>query len=225
VPKYSSCLQHSTDSYSAHNSAQSPLLRLPAEIRNEIYAYILTEPDATYHFDYRPYPYGECVSHGSSVKQPNRLALLRTCRQVFYEAAKLPFKFNTGYFADLGVLLCLASSSYNFECSAYESSAWLRDHLQSITIQIGQYEDSPNHVRRLEKSSYRFGLSNLAGLLPSVKTASISLATISPSDPWMSPNHRARLLHGRTETLNALREWIKRGNTDIIVVDEHGSAV
>ncbi|KAF7446426.1 hypothetical protein Ptr902_09458 [Pyrenophora tritici-repentis] len=70
---------------------QSPLLRLPPEIRNRIWEFALggmvyrvKNPDSDRHRKLAPSP-----------KQPAGISLLRVCRQIYAEAAMLPSLLNT----------------------------------------------------------------------------------------------------------------------------------
>jgi len=89
----------SNPSSSEHNALASPLLRLPAELRNLIYTYVISNNK-----------YGEGGFSGSSDPETGepihmRLApyekgqiwigLLLTCRQIHSETAPLPFALNT----------------------------------------------------------------------------------------------------------------------------------
>ncbi|KAH7076572.1 hypothetical protein BKA63DRAFT_412497, partial [Paraphoma chrysanthemicola] len=93
----------------ARNAASSPLLRLPVELRNKIYAYVLT---GNY-----PYPFNVMNSTMDPPKQgevsqairimkeePHPLALLSCCRQVHADAKLLPFELNVFEFEVLGRL-------------------------------------------------------------------------------------------------------------------------
>jgi hypothetical protein len=89
-----------------HNDPVSPLLRLPAELRNQIYEYALTstEPLA---FSWKKSPLekkkrrnGIQLSSGA----PPGLALLFVCRKTHYETVLLPFVFNTVQCRSLAVL-------------------------------------------------------------------------------------------------------------------------
>ncbi|RYN33813.1 hypothetical protein AA0112_g5632 [Alternaria arborescens] len=72
------------------NSDISPLLRLPGEIRNEVYQYVLNE--GAYHFmDDDLWPMTECEE---------RFALLRVCREIYNETRLLPFSLNTFSFSN-----------------------------------------------------------------------------------------------------------------------------
>ncbi len=76
--------------YSARqNQQQSPLLRLPPELRNKIYGYVLGGKV----FQFRSEKYHELVK--SSMKKKQNLALLGVCRQVYAETALLPFTLST----------------------------------------------------------------------------------------------------------------------------------
>ncbi|KAI4648275.1 hypothetical protein J4E93_004687 [Alternaria ventricosa] len=77
------------------NQRNSPLLRLPAEIRNLIFGYALG--GRTFHISHNIYQdvtKNTNVSKNTSVSK-NALALLAVCRQVFAETALLPFSSNT----------------------------------------------------------------------------------------------------------------------------------
>jgi len=67
------------------NTAESPLLRLPGEIRNHIYEHVLGQRT------YALWVY----SFKATYTHPNDLALLRVCRKVYDEAKLLPFSLNT----------------------------------------------------------------------------------------------------------------------------------
>ncbi|KAI4926058.1 uncharacterized protein J4E92_006795 [Alternaria infectoria] len=71
------------------NQRNSPLLRLPAEIRHLIFGYALG--GKTFHIDYNEY---QGIAKNMTVSK-NTLALLAVCRQVFAETALLPFSSNT----------------------------------------------------------------------------------------------------------------------------------
>lgn len=74
------------------NAANSPLLRLPAELRNEIFAYVYT--DAVYHLGPTDY-YGEPRAdlRGSEACLRRReVHLSLVCRQVHAEIALLPYE-------------------------------------------------------------------------------------------------------------------------------------
>lgn len=68
---------------------QSPLLHLPAELRNEIYAYVLTT---------NLYRVG---SDGRILTDTRPLLLLRVCRQIHEETATMPISINQFCFLTL----------------------------------------------------------------------------------------------------------------------------
>jgi hypothetical protein len=91
------------------NAQELPLLRLPAETRNEIYAYVLTEsPDARYTFNHfvirETSAGGRAGTLSDAREQPLRLALLATCRQIHTETQALPFTVNRLCFRQLTIL-------------------------------------------------------------------------------------------------------------------------
>ncbi|KAL8721886.1 MAG: hypothetical protein Q9225_001522 [Loekoesia sp. 1 TL-2023] len=97
------------------NSASSPLLRLPSEIRNKIYEYALggnhlevdyephehkykTIKKQRYRTHYGGGLYHECAGEGDDIPSSLHLGLLRVCRQIYGEAALLPYALNTFVF-------------------------------------------------------------------------------------------------------------------------------
>ena len=78
---------HST----ARNATKSPLLRLPAELRNLIYA--CTFDNTTYNFFQDNKPTEKTLCAGSSTE--NNMSLLLVSRQVHAETAYLPYELST----------------------------------------------------------------------------------------------------------------------------------
>jgi hypothetical protein len=77
------------------NRSESPLLRLPAELRNQIFEYALHEHTGrTFQVDKRN------IHEGRFLKKPafNALDLLQVSRQVYAETAALPVRRNTYFF-------------------------------------------------------------------------------------------------------------------------------
>jgi hypothetical protein len=84
------------------NATTSPLLRLPGEIRNFIYEYVFRE-DARYNLAAKTFPKEQpTLEDVRDIRLfpvvPHRLALVRTCRQLYIETALLPLQFNTFVF-------------------------------------------------------------------------------------------------------------------------------
>ncbi|KAF2622061.1 hypothetical protein BU25DRAFT_426018 [Macroventuria anomochaeta] len=75
------------------NATMSPLLCLPAELRNRVFAYIL----GGYEFKLQGGWNGRCQARHilSDVGGHGILGLLRTCRQIYAETRMLPFALNT----------------------------------------------------------------------------------------------------------------------------------
>ncbi|KAF1830338.1 hypothetical protein BDW02DRAFT_633741 [Decorospora gaudefroyi] len=84
------------------NVRNSPLLRLPGELRIKIYGYVLRQDEYW------------VIGHGGPTpawyKPGNRLALLSACRQLYQETHLLPFALNEFYFVGYYELqdFCLA---------------------------------------------------------------------------------------------------------------------
>ncbi|USP77115.1 hypothetical protein yc1106_04389 [Curvularia clavata] len=104
------------------NQQQSPLLRLPAELRNKIFAYALG--GRTFRFKTTGnYPwYIKNVT-----KYKHALALLQVCRQIYAETALLPFSTNTFSASRLYVLEEWAESLHSARA---QSIKWIRLKLQ-----------------------------------------------------------------------------------------------
>ncbi|EFQ95529.1 hypothetical protein PTT_06326 [Pyrenophora teres f. teres 0-1] len=68
------------------NQQTSPLLRLPAELRNKVYTYVFHTPPIRPYRDHRVY--------GAWAYSRRRLRLLQVCRQVYFEARLVPFTCN-----------------------------------------------------------------------------------------------------------------------------------
>ncbi|EMD94207.1 hypothetical protein COCC4DRAFT_79558 [Bipolaris maydis ATCC 48331] len=116
-------------SSSVKANQQSPLLRLPAEVRNMIWEFALgrrlyeIKPRKVY--GRRTYPRGD----------PSEVSLLRVCRQIYAEAASIPLRQNTFLIADpLQPEACLSTfkcyqrrqiTSLRFECSMPYPVAYL----------------------------------------------------------------------------------------------------
>jgi hypothetical protein len=119
-----------TDSHSTNDKHDSPLLALPAEIRNEIYAYVFGGKAIT--MDHGPCRhvlsrkvftpervYGTIaprmvelwLAPCEDIRPAYTLALLETCRQIYAEAHTLPFELNAFLFADVRTLELLAESA------------------------------------------------------------------------------------------------------------------
>jgi hypothetical protein len=88
------------------NDRESSLLRLPAELRNAVYVYVLYE--GTYNFKTRDYCYAKHESILMTIsyvrpglgleRRPHRLSLLRVCRRIHQESSLLPLLLNTCVF-------------------------------------------------------------------------------------------------------------------------------
>ena len=87
----------------AANQLRSPLLRLPAELRNLIYHYALGNCTLTFSDDYKP---RLCQHDTPRLCQRDKPAfpLLAVCVQIHAEAALLPYSLNTFVIATAEVL-------------------------------------------------------------------------------------------------------------------------
>jgi hypothetical protein len=77
-----------------HNQTNSPLLRLPSELRNRVYEYALggdCEP-----FTIKASP----IDFPMTLLDLPALSLLRSCRQIYHETANLPYTLIKSKFSD-----------------------------------------------------------------------------------------------------------------------------
>ncbi|KAI8939990.1 hypothetical protein NX059_003713 [Plenodomus lindquistii] len=89
------------------NQQHSPLLRLPAEVRNHIYSYVFSAYHILVDLDGAepPSPHAEVVSfNGEKSPLSALLDTTRICRQVFAESHLLPFKLNDVVLGDTAFL-------------------------------------------------------------------------------------------------------------------------
>jgi hypothetical protein len=100
------------------NAHSSPLLRLPAELRNNIYAYVFARPDG--------YAFHENTTYRSQNRQHimDDVILLLTCRQIYHEAQGLPLQLNELRFPTLRV----------FERILMPLRASQRQHIRRISL-------------------------------------------------------------------------------------------
>jgi len=80
------------------NATQSPLLRLPAEIRNQIYSYIFS--DSIYELDHEEWQYCDFIKFWVLRPPPysNSLSIVKlpfACRQLHHETSLLPYRLAT----------------------------------------------------------------------------------------------------------------------------------
>ena len=73
------------------NATTSPLLRLPAELRNIIYKYALGGRVLRFS---RAGSKNHSIFHADTYDNPRILGLLRACRQTYSETALLPYQLN-----------------------------------------------------------------------------------------------------------------------------------
>jgi len=100
---------------------ESPLLRLPPELRNIIFAYALDHGTVSPHL-------GTTSLERRLRKDPirKRFGLLFTCRQIYAETALLPYKLNT--FSVRGLLPLVALE--NFLCRRTQAQMQVMDKVQ-----------------------------------------------------------------------------------------------
>ncbi|KAF2831212.1 hypothetical protein CC86DRAFT_275290, partial [Ophiobolus disseminans] len=147
------------------NARNSTLLRLPAELRCEIYSYVLTEPDGTFTFNAAAPDYSGRPSTGYTLDiaatNPHRLALLSTCLQTYKECSHLPFTLN-------GRLrfLCLWS---------FHRTVVLRLLLaqRSAITELEIADKMANAMTQFFDHTSSFGIQELKNLLPNIRSVTL----------------------------------------------------
>ncbi|CAO2656942.1 Nn.00g057450.m01.CDS01 [Neocucurbitaria sp. VM-36] len=105
------------------NNQASPLLRLPPEIRTEIWKYVLGGKE--YRVVYEPNVRRFMLSQ-SHTEPVHAMALLRTCRQIYSEAARMPVLHSNFSF----------TSMYGMRCAFRQLKPYQRKHIDLIQIEV-----------------------------------------------------------------------------------------
>ncbi|KAH9879390.1 hypothetical protein J1614_002830 [Plenodomus biglobosus] len=109
------------------NQQNSPLLRLPAEIRNRIYSFVFcTEPILIcFVTSYATRAVDKCPIPTSIRRRPSHihysrlnLALIETCRQAYFECRLLPFLLNTFEGFPEAILAAFPGRLYNLQLTS-----------------------------------------------------------------------------------------------------------
>ncbi|KAH4311692.1 hypothetical protein HBI81_129930 [Parastagonospora nodorum] len=87
------------------NRQRSPLLRLPGELRNKVYEYVLSSvtvsvfppSDAQYRYQLHAHISGPVAAPTADPTVSNAMALTRVCRQISVETVSLPLQLFTFY--------------------------------------------------------------------------------------------------------------------------------
>ncbi|KAH3909070.1 hypothetical protein HBH56_167630 [Parastagonospora nodorum] len=149
------------DATTLRTSEMSPLLRLPAELRNEIYVYVFTDEymfaSVTYSSMATDPAYGPAPH--TCINNPHRVALSSTCRALHAETQNLPFMFNRFSF----------KSVLSFQTVALRLSPTQRALITHVSITD---EMSSSIFYNLVEMRGR-GYSNLVDLLPNAHTVAV----------------------------------------------------
>lgn len=183
------------------NDRESPLLRLPVEIRNKIYTYVFRNDVHCFHIPL----HGFLLSPARPrlvLKKPAsaQLALLSVCRKVYRDAALLPFSLNLFVFDEVTDLGFLRS---RFTAAQRQAIAriCLVAPLSHLRI-VGLFMDL------VDLNGARF-----RGLLPNVQVVYIE---VSDHNIRLEPKPEAVVEHVRTwtshEEFQRLEQWFKAGN-------------
>jgi hypothetical protein len=180
---------------------QSPLLRLPGELRNLIYFHLfITEAFKLerHGFNTQNFPYINRHRHREPTS--HRLALLSVCRQTYAEAALLPFTLSTIEITNIETLEELPFRLTTAQCSAIRS-------LKLTTPLYGNANIVPLFVSKSRKRG-----AWLVDYLPGVRTVHIQIvrdySNLRPRCPsGVSFLQRVRLKQRRDQT----EKWLTGG--------------
>jgi hypothetical protein len=188
-----------TISRTLHNSTASLLLRLPGELRNQIYTYVFTDP--------RMFSSVSCASamdvFGNCIDGPH-LGLLATCRSIHAEAHMLPLKLNVFSFDTLvafkDIVLRLTPSQ--------------REHITEVMIAEPSREQAWQVLEEMTAKGY----SKLSDVLPNVHTVQFTWPRIGPRDPGMCMFAYLRARLGRMLEVSMLEQWAQGEKTTLKII-------
>jgi hypothetical protein len=175
-----------TTSSTVLNARNSPLLRLPGELRNTIYEYVLDEGGYTFIIPHRPArAFGE---------RKNRLAPLSVCRRIHQETVLLPLSLNEfQFFYNVGfrdLFLAIGPSKRRAIREVRLEDQQLRNILVRITglqqLGFGSLSELLPNIQRIRVTTQSWGKDVRGG-----KTLGDWLRGGLPRDVDMKIEHRA----------------------------------
>jgi hypothetical protein len=183
------------------NAEQSPLLKLPAELRTKIYTFVFSglHRDFLYFADYpskicKPEDFTSAPSNKLARKElASAISLLQTCKQVHYETALLPFQIFEFRIKHVKLFnIFVRQNITEHQRSAIQTVRFYTDFLEEYVSQRGR---SGEHI----SDCALLALAQLAGLERVIWEYSVSRG----GDPSLYPKDRLetllRLLGGRPE--------------------------
>ncbi|KAF1944057.1 hypothetical protein EJ02DRAFT_432624 [Clathrospora elynae] len=149
------------------SNQNSPLLRLPPEIRNQVWELVLG--GEVFRAVFTPSNLHTKYKLTSSPAEPTKeMALLRTCRQIYAEAAMMPLILN----------------KFSFEC-VFEAKYVLsklkthqRKHIAHLQFELSR----PSRVSVLARSDFHRFRFPLPGYLPGLKELRVCIFSVSATD-------------------------------------------
>jgi len=184
-----SLLQLTAKFSAADNSRNSWFLRLPAELRNRVYHYALSDGILDIRYDRQDYTFSyEPIA-------PSGISLLRICRQVRHETVSLPLRLITHRFVSL-------SSFHQYIRSIPITT---RNALSSIVVGIYfSWRGLP--VMRIEISSMERTATTMSELCPGVQSVLVHLV--------MGPDHQRGDELTRLAEIRPLTDWLSGGSRE-----------
>lgn len=186
---------------SARNAQDSPLLRLPGEIRNGIYAYV-NENCRRIHCFNPPAPLSKRTQKAktSTAPTPKRQlhhSLLATCRQTHSETAML--HFCQPHFRPPHLLVNSLSAFLEIPTSMSHRQ---RTHMTELCLVLNWRKGLPQILRylsRLQQKGLKFG-----DLLPGVRDVALDLHGITGRENWDG-------LWKKVDSRLRVQEWMEEG--------------
>ncbi|KAH7086748.1 hypothetical protein FB567DRAFT_526160 [Paraphoma chrysanthemicola] len=197
-----------TGTYNAagkHNACKSTFFCLPGELRNMIYSHFLSQQIYTFSDrltdDRKIRLASQSAGQGET---SNRIALLSTCRQIYFEAKKLVSSHTTFRFSSLSTFTRLGS-----HMSADKRALMTKIHLQAT-----------------HACGYFLVSGSFAELLPN---ANIVLLDIYPGPhPWLNLWTLLPLVTALKERREEIESWIMTKEDvkfDVRFLDEHDNPI
>ncbi|KAH5507558.1 hypothetical protein HBI29_122440 [Parastagonospora nodorum] len=196
------------DAITARNDLESPLLRLPGELRNRIYEYALNI--GTFHFTARsessrkPRP----NFFGLRTPKPHALALLCVCRRIYPEISsfQIPFAVNTHAFS-----LFYRLSAYYVHLTP-EQLSWIT----SVDVEV---KLRAAHGMKCIDGWKDRGVESLHDVMPGVRRVHIRFNRVADVQSGMTEEEEEQMKEDEETITNWLR-GSSVGKVEVTVSDE-----
>ena len=198
--------------HSSQHNSQTPLLQLPAELRNAIYAFVLTDPNSTpifVNFTVPRLSVDKRLVYDAKATIPRRVALLGTCRQIYQETSVLPLGLNTLRF----------TSVYRLWTTLPRVPLKLRKQIRSIALRYGVYQPSRDTLRFVAGMKNP-GIISLEDVLPNIQSVEVHFVNVLTHYFGSFPRipDKEEISEEREMAKEALLAWLKGNNENVRVI-------